>query len=229
VLHLIPTPLAEDALHSLPAYLHPLISSIKIWCVEDLRTARRFLKQIDKTIDIDSLIFFEVNEHKDIDAQALKNHFAQQAIVGLMSDAGCPAIADPGASVVALAHDCGVVVRPHVGPSSILLALIASGLQGQQFAFHGYLPVKNPVRSKAIKKLETDSIANNSTQIFIETPYRNQQLLQEIIGVCNNSTRLCVAIHLSAADEKIITLSIADWKKTEINFHKVPAIFCLLG
>jgi 16S rRNA (cytidine1402-2'-O)-methyltransferase len=229
MLHLIPTPLAENAIHTLPNYLHTIIKEIKIWCVEDLRTARRFLKSIDKQIDIDALQFILVNEHTQANEQLLIALFAAQNTIGLMSDAGCPAVADPGSRVVEIAHQCHVKVVPHIGPSSILLALMASGMNGQSFMFHGYLPIKNPDRTKAIVKLEQDSIARNCTQIFIEAPYRNHQMLQDILQVAHSNTRLCIAIDVTAEAEQIICCSIKEWKSKTVDMHKKPALFLMLG
>jgi 16S rRNA (cytidine1402-2'-O)-methyltransferase len=229
MLHLIPTPLAENALHTIASYLHPIISSIKIWCVEDVRTARRFLKSIDRLIEIDSLTFYLVSKDSALDTAALIKHFAAKDIVGLMSEAGCAAVADPGADVVALAQQHGVKVVPHMGPNSILMALMGSGMNGQKFMFHGYLPIKNPDRSKAIKKLEADSLSQNCTQLFIETPYRNNQMMEEIVNVCNANTKVCIAMNLTADDEMILTKSITEWKKSKPDLHKKPVVFAMLA
>jgi 16S rRNA (cytidine1402-2'-O)-methyltransferase len=229
MLHLIPTPLADNALHTIAPYLHPIISAIKIWCVEDVRTARRFLKAIDKSIDIDAITFVLVNKDTVLDVQLLTNIFTAGKTVGLMSEAGCAAVADPGSDVVALAQQLHIKVVPHLGPNSILMALMGSGFNGQKFMFHGYLPIKNPDRTKAIKQLEADSIVQHCTQLFIETPYRNNQMLQEMLGVCRPNTKICVAMNLTAADEYIVTKSVADWKKTEIDLHKKPVVFVLMG
>ncbi len=229
MLHLIPTPLAENALHTIAPYLHPIIAEIKIWCVEDIRTARRFLKSINKSIDIDTLTFYIVNKDTPVDVQQLTAHFNANQIVGLMSEAGCAAVADPGSDVVALAQKCNMQVVPHLGPNSILMALMGSGFNGQKFTFHGYLPIKNPDRKLAIKKLETESIANNCTQLFIETPYRNNQMLEEIISTCHASTKICIAMHLTGQDELIKTKTVAEWKKTTIDLHKKPVVFVLMG
>jgi 16S rRNA (cytidine1402-2'-O)-methyltransferase len=229
MLHLIPTPLAENALHTIAPYLHPIISSISIWCVEDVRTARRFLKVIDKSIDIDTLTFIVVNKDTKLDVATLTNVFTAGKTVGLMSEAGCAAVADPGSNVVALAQQLHVKVVPHLGPNSILMALMGSGFNGQKFMFHGYLPIKNPDRTKAIKQLEADSIGQNCTQLFIETPYRNNQMLQEMLATCKPSTKICVAMNLTAADEFIATKTVADWKKSSVDLHKKPVVFVLMG
>jgi 16S rRNA (cytidine1402-2'-O)-methyltransferase len=229
ILHLIPTPLAPESNHTLPQYLYALIAEIKIWCVEDLRTARRFLKSINKEIVIDDLKFYVLNEHENKDIDHIIKHFKNNEIVGLMSDAGCPAVADPGAELVAVAQQMNVKIIPHVGPNSILLALMGSGFNGQTFKFNGYLPVKNPEKSKAIKNLEQESISKNCTQIFIETPYRNNQMLEDILRNCANNTRLCVAVDISAPSEQIISATIAEWKNNKIDFNKRPAVFLILG
>ncbi len=229
MLHLIPIPIAEDALHTVPAYLHSIISSITFWVVEDLRTARRFLKSIDKAIDIDACTFVVIDKHKGVDATAIVKAFTENKTVGLVSEAGCPAVADPGSDIVALAHLHNVKVVPHIGPNSILLALMASGLHGQRFTFNGYLPPKNPELKQVVKNIELDSSKNNCTQIFIETPYRNNQLLAELLQTCKGTTMLCVALGITSAAEKIETKTITAWKKNTPTLPKEPAIFLIQG
>jgi 16S rRNA (cytidine1402-2'-O)-methyltransferase len=228
-LHLIPTPLAPESTHTILPYLHPIIKSLKVWCVEDLRTARRFLKSIDKAIDIDSLTFYVVNEHEKNDIEKVRVHFLKGEDVGLLSDAGCPAVADPGSDLVWAAQTMGVKIMPHIGPNSILLALMASGFNGQAFTFNGYLPVKNPERGKALQAIEQKSINQNCTQIFIETPYRNNQMLEDIIKNCDNETRLCIAVDINAPTQQILSTTIGNWKHKKIDFNKRPAVFLIMG
>lgn len=228
-LYMIPVPLAENAMHTLPAEVTVICKRIQYFFVENLREARRFLKQIDKEINIDELHFSETNRNATLDISLLKKWLSEGKEVGVLSDAGCPGIADPGAELAAAAQELGASVKPLTGPSSILLALMASGLNGQSFAFNGYLPVKEPERGKKIKSLEAQSSKENQTQIFIETPYRNNAMLQDLVRHCTAKTLLTVAINICASDEKIITKSIAQWSAEPINLLKQPAIFLILG
>jgi 16S rRNA (cytidine1402-2'-O)-methyltransferase len=168
-----------------------------------------------------------LNEHENESLQEATNLFKQGLKIGLISEAGCPNVADPGQQLVSIAHENDVKVIPHVGPNSILLALMASGFNGQQFHFHGYLPNKQPMLSQKITELERESKLKNCTQIFIETPYRNHQIIQEMMKVCNANTKLCIACNITGNDESIISLSISQWKQRELNFHKKPAVFLL--
>jgi 16S rRNA (cytidine1402-2'-O)-methyltransferase len=226
---MIPVPLAENAMHTLPAEVSVVCKRIQYFFVENLREARRFLKQIDKEINIDELHFSETNRNATLDLSLFKKWLLEGKEVGVLSDAGCPGIADPGAELAAVAQQMGARVIPLTGPSSILLALMASGLNGQSFAFNGYLPVKEPERAKKIKVLEVLSNKENQTQIFIETPYRNNALLQDLTRHCTAKTLLTVAINIGAADEKIITKNIAQWSASDITLAKQPAIFLILG
>jgi 16S rRNA (cytidine1402-2'-O)-methyltransferase len=226
---MIPVPLAENAMHTVPAEVSVVCKRIQYFFVENLREARRFLKQIDKEINIDELHFSETNRNATLDLSLFKKWLLEGKEVGVLSDAGCPGIADPGAELAAVAQQMGARVIPLTGPSSILLALMASGLNGQSFAFNGYLPVKEPERAKKIKVLEVLSNKENQTQIFIETPYRNNALLQDLTRHCTAKTLLTVAINIGAADEKIITKNIAQWSASDITLAKQPAIFLILG
>lgn len=228
-LYMIPVPLAENAMHTLPAEVSVICKKLRYFFVENLREARRFLKQIDKEINIDELHFSETNRNATLDISLLKKWLNEGKEVGVLSDAGCPGIADPGAELAATAQELGASVKPLTGPSSILLALMASGLNGQSFAFNGYLPVKEPERGKKIKALEAQSSKENQTQIFIETPYRNNAMLQDLTRHCTAKTLLTVAINICASDERIITKSIAQWSEEPINLPKQPAIFLILG
>lgn len=227
-LFLIPNTLGETNIGSvIPSEVVDVIKTLKIFASENPKNTRRYLKKIDKDIPVDELIFFELNEHsvrKDIEAGLV---YLEKNDVGIISEAGCPGIADPGAELVALAHQHHYQVVPLVGPSSILLALIASGLNGQNFSFNGYLPVKNQKRNKALKNYERQSALENRTQIFIETPYRNQKLFAEMLQILRPDTLLSIACDITTENEYIQTLTIQEWKKQPPVIHKRPAIFLL--
>jgi len=232
VVYLIPSVLAEDAVETIPTYILNAVKQCHVLFVENERTARRFLKKLSKELVIDSFEWFVMLKHEKESAsilQAFKQNLKEEKNIGIISEAGCPGIADPGQQLVALAHQLNVHVKPLVGPSSILLALMASGLNGQQFQFVGYLPIDALSRAKALKELENESRKKNSTVMFIETPYRNNQLLETIMKTCSGSTSLCIAANLTAANEMIATKKISEWKKELPNLHKQPVIFCLLA
>lgn len=228
-LYLIPTTLGDNKIESvIPNDIHSIVKNIRYFIVENLRTARRYLKKIDPSINIDELNFNELNEHTDKKAleeflKPLYNGFD----VGIISEAGCPGIADPGADVVKLAHEKHIRVIPLVGPSSILLSLMASGMNGQNFAFIGYIPVKPVERIKAIREIEKRSGMEKQTQIFIEAPYRNTKLLEDLVNTLNEQTRLCIAADLTLETEYIRTQTIASWKKGVPDINKRPAIFLI--
>ena len=228
-LFLIPTTLGESPIDTvLPAYNTKIILSLRHFIVENVRTARRFLKQIDSGFPIDDCTFHVLNKHTSHNEiagflQALKDGFS----MGIISEAGCPAIADPGAEVVALAQQDKIKVTPLVGPSSILLALMASGFNGQCFAFHGYLPIDGEQRSKTIKVLEQRMYAENQTQLFIETPYRNNKLAEDLLKICKPSTKLCIAADITLETELIQTRSIGHWKGKIPDLSKRPCLFLL--
>ena len=228
-LYLFPTQLGDtDFIKILPVYNNTLLSTINHFIVEDVRTARRFLKKCDPTINIDELIFFVLNKHTSpVDLQSFIQPLKQGNDVGLLSEAGCPAIADPGADVVALAQSANIQVIPLVGPSSILLALMASGFNGQSFAFTGYLPIQENEKVKMLKMLEKRIYAESQTQIFIETPYRNMKTLADILFVCQPETKLCVAADITLSTEYIKTKSIQNWKGNLPDLNKRPSIFIL--
>lgn len=230
-LYLFPNVLSEGSINSvIPADILGKIREIKAFATENTKNTRRFLKSIDRSIDIDSIIFIELNEHSDYNTIKECAEVLKVQDMGIISEAGCPGIADPGADLVAYAHTKGIKVVPFVGPSSILLALIASGCNGQCFAFNGYLPVKEPERGKALKEYERISKKDNRTQIFIETPYRNERFFAELLERLLPSTKLCVACNITAEDEYIKTLTVAEWRKTERpTLHKKPAIFLFLA
>jgi len=228
-LYLIPTTLGDTSIERvLPPDLTQLISSIPVFIVENIRTARRFLKKVNPAIVIDDLTFFELNQHtdkKEISRFLEPNRQGQN--IGVISEAGCPGVADPGADVVKIAHVRNIQVVPLVGPSSILLALMASGMSGQNFAFNGYLPIKNPEKSQQIKLLENRMQTEGQTQIFIETPYRNAQLLDELLKNCDPQTMLCIAADITLETEFILSKPISYWKTHLPEIQKRPAIFMI--
>ncbi len=228
---LIPNTLGETSVESvIPSEVCILIKQIKYYIVEDIRTTRRYLKKVDKSIDIDELTFFVLNKHTTPQQKSsFLNVVKKGENVGIVSEAGCPGVADPGAEIVALAHQQNIKVVPLVGPSSILLSLMASGMNGQSFAFHGYIPIKAGDRAKAIKHLEAVSIREKQTQIFIEAPYRNNHLLKDIITNCNSKTKVCVACDITLETEFIKTKTVAQWKGSLPELHKKPTIFLIQG
>ena len=229
-LYLIPVTLGETEIGQvLPPYNHDVIVGIKHFIVENIRSARRFLTKTEKAIDIDQLTFYELNRHTDrkFIGEYLEPLKKGQP-VGIISEAGCPAIADPGADVVAIAQSRGYKVVPLVGPSSIIMSVMASGFNGQSFAFNGYLPVEVPQRIKALKKLEQKVQNENQTQLFIETPYRNAKMIETILNALNPKTKLCIAAGITCAEEYIKTRTVAEWKKEKLpDLGKIPAIFVI--
>lgn len=228
-LYLVPSLLSDSNWQLvLPAAVVPILTETKYFIVENVRTARRFMKLIDKNIDIDTLTFFELNKHT---GQHEIENFLKPAEennnMAVITEAGCPGVADPGAEVVRLAHKKGIKVVPVSGPSSIILALMASGLNGQNFTFNGYLPVKKDKLKKTISILEEKAVRKKQTQIFIETPYRNNLLLSSLLKECSANTLLCIAVNLTGNDEFISTKTIQQWKKNIPNIDKKPAIFLI--
>lgn len=213
----------------IPAYNIEILKKIKYYIVENRRSAIRFLIKADNKIDIDALTFFELNEHTPDNSVA---HYLDPLeageSIGIISEAGCPAVADPGAIIVALAHKRNLKVIPLVGPSSIIMGLMSSGFSGQNFAFNGYLPPKPADRAAALRKLEQKIYKDNQTQIFIETPYRNKKMLETIIQTCRPETKLCIALGLTCENEFIRTKTVSAWKKTAFSMpDKIPAVFLL--
>ncbi|MGJ1285977.1 SAM-dependent methyltransferase [Sphingobacterium spiritivorum] len=230
ILYLLPVPLSDDAaMASYTPYLQETINTLDEYIVENEKTARKFLKQAGLSIPQQQLIIHDYGKHNR--DQGNKQEFFKGLMagknVGLMSEAGCPGVADPGADIVAEAHSKGIKVVPLVGPSSILLALMASGFSGQKFAFQGYLPIDKSDRNRKIKDLEAQAYRDKQTQIFIETPFRNNTLFAELLKVCKPQTKICVACNLTAQDEFVLTLTVDQWKKRKDDFHKKPAIFLL--
>lgn len=225
--YLIPTVLAEGRTDCLPPYILQAIEQCQVIFAESERTARRYLKLLKKEISIDSFEWYPMKEVTTDIAAAFRQKVREEKIIGLISEAGCPGVADPGQQLVAIAQQMQVTVKPLVGPNSILLALMASGMNGQQFQFCGYLPIDMAERAKAIKNLESESRQKNCTQIFIETPYRNDQLLETLLKTCQPQTRICLAADLTAGAEAIRTATVSEWKNNHPSFHKRPAIFLL--
>lgn len=227
-LYMLPVPVSDGPIKDvLPALNIEIIKSLKHFVVENVRTARRFLKKLDPSTDISLLTFRELNSHTDEkEIRDLLQPLREGEAIGMMSEAGCPGIADPGAVLVNMAQQEGFRVVPLVGPSSIVLALMASGFNGQRFAFNGYLPIEAGERDKKIKDLENQSRRQDMTQIFIETPYRNDKMMECLLKNLSPDTLLCVGKDLTSPDnETIETKSVAEWKKTGYQFGKVPAIF----
>lgn len=224
---LIPTVLSEEAIESIPAYVLPAIRECRVLFAENERTARRYLKQLDKSIVIDDFEWHAIHKAEAEQVRVFLECLHAGKQVGIISEAGCPGIADPGQVLVAAAQEAGFSVKPLVGPSSILMALMASGMNGQHFEFTGYLPVDTSARNKHIRELEASSQKNASTKIFIETPYRNNQLLESLITNLTGKTRLCVAVDITGPKESIRTKTISEWKKNKPDLHKIPVIFLL--
>jgi 16S rRNA (cytidine1402-2'-O)-methyltransferase len=227
--YLIPVTLHDESMQTIPDYVLNAVKDCQVFFTENERTARRYLKRLWKEMVIDDYAWFTIHKAEQQVVQAFKQSLHEGKNIGILSEAGCPGIADPGQILIAAAHESGAIVRPLVGPSSILLALMASGLNGQQFQFTGYLPIDNHEKIKALKELEAESRRKKCTQVFIETPYRNNQLMESIVKNCAPTTLLCVAVDLTAPTESIHTKTIDEWRKKMPDLHKRPAIFCLLG
>ncbi|MEN6619202.1 MAG: SAM-dependent methyltransferase [Rikenellaceae bacterium] len=228
-LYLIPSPLGNnDPKEVIPVAVMEQVSSLKHFVVEEVRTARRYLSKIGLKGKIDTLEFYELNEHtKREEVEEYVKIIVAGESVGLISEAGLPAIADPGSLLVELAHNNGIEVRPMAGPSSLMMALMASGMNGQCFAFTGYLPVKQDERRAKIRQLEKISISQHQTQIIIETPYRNNSLFADFLQTCSPKTRLCIAAEISLPDAFIKTKTIEQWGREKIDLNKKPCVFIL--
>jgi 16S rRNA (cytidine1402-2'-O)-methyltransferase len=225
--YLIPTLLHDEAPETIPAYILSAVKDCQAFFVENEKTARRFLKSIWREMVIDDYQWFAIHKAEE----AVKKTFLDLAgagkNIGIISEAGCPGIADPGQLLVDAAQRANLAIKPLVGPSSILLALMASGMNGQCFQFHGYLPIDALERKKKIKELETSSHKQNCTQVFIETPYRNNALINDILSTAKEETRLCIAVDITAPTESIRTKNIRQWKQEPVDIHKRLAIFLL--
>ncbi|MDR0506912.1 MAG: SAM-dependent methyltransferase [Dysgonamonadaceae bacterium] len=228
-LFLIPVTLGETEINrSLPPYNREIIVSLRYFIVENERSARRFLKQTAPEIIINDLTFYILNKHTSPEeVSAFLQPVKSGHSIGIISEAGCPAVADPGAEVVSIAQKKNIPVVPLVGPSSILLALMASGFNGQSFAFHGYLPIDDDCRIRTLKTMEQRIYSENQTQLFIETPYRNNKLLESIVKTCKPATRLCIAADITLPSEMIKTKNIGEWKKNLPDLSKRPCIFAI--
>jgi len=229
MVYLIPSFLADGAVETIPAYVLTAVKNCQVIFAENERTARRFLKSMSKEIVIDDFEWHAIHKAENEQINNFRQKIKEGKNIAIISEAGCPGVADPGQILVREAQQMNVIVKPLVGPSSILLALMACGLNGQHFSFEGYLPIDNVERNKKIKQLEEESAKIKCTQIFIETPYRNNKMLETILQVCNPATQLCIASELTSPNEWIKTKIIADWKKEKIDLHKKPVIFLLQG
>lgn len=229
-MYLLPVTLGDTEIDNvLPSYNREIIRQIKFFIVENVRSARRFLKKVDREINIDELTFYLMDKHTDAAKMAsYLKPLEEGNAMGVISEAGCPAVADPGADVVAVAQRKNLRVIPMVGPSSIIMSVMGSGFNGQSFAFNGYLPIEPAERTKRIKQLETRAYTEDQTQLFIETPYRNHKMLEELLRTCKPSTRLCIASGITCAEEYIHTHTIAEWKKIKLHdLSKIPTIFLI--
>ncbi len=228
-LYLLPSSLGnQDTNKILPGYNIQIMNQLDEFIVENARTARRFLKSAGYTYSLDTIKFHILDKHTNIsEYSSFLNSLLDGKDIGLLSEAGTPCIADPGADIVKIAHEKNIKVIPLIGPSSIILSLMASGFNGQNFAFHGYLPIENNARSKKIKELEKTLFREDQTQIFIETPYRNMKLLNSILENCSNKTNLCIASDITLDSEFIISNSIYNWKKNIPEINKKPTVFLL--
>lgn len=224
---LIPTVLAEGVTEPLPSYILDAVKACNVFFVENERTARRYLKSLWRDMVIDDYEWFNMKEVTADIQTAFLQKIKEEKIVGIISEAGCPGVADPGQALVHLAQQKGVVVKPLVGPNSILLALMASGMNGQRFQFVGYLPIDIAQRTKTIKSLEAESKQKDCTQIFIETPYRNNQLLETLLKTCQPQTQICIAADITSNQEFIQTKTVQQWKTALPQLHKRPVIFLL--
>ncbi len=227
IVYLIPALLDDEAIETIPSYIAESLKNCQVFFVENERTARRYLKKIWREIVIDDYEWFVINKTEEKIQSDFKQKIKERRNIGIISEAGCPGVADPGQELIAIAHEMNADIKPLVGPSSILLALMASGMNGQQFQFVGYLPINEHERVKTIKELEAESEKKKCTQIFIETPYRNNQLVESILKICKHTTKFCIAVDLTGKTEWIKTKTITEWKKEKTDLHKRPAIFLL--
>jgi 16S rRNA (cytidine1402-2'-O)-methyltransferase len=225
--YLIPTVLYEESLETIPTYILDAIKDCQVFFVENEKTTRRFFKKLWKEMVIDDYKWFAIHKAEDAVTQEFLSHLKAGKNIGIVSEAGCPGVADPGQLLVAAAQKAGITIKPLVGPSSILLALMASGMNGQCFQFHGYLPIDSLERKNKIKELESDSQHRNCTQIFIETPYRNNALIKDILSNCKETTLLCMAVDITGPTESILTKTIRNWNQSVPDIHKRLAIFLL--
>ncbi len=228
-LYLIPVPIADTPLEQvLPPYNKEVTARLRHFIVEDVRSARRFLKKTDSNFDIDSCTFYPLNKHtRPEEISTYLKPLEQGQSIGVISEAGCPAVADPGADVVAMAQRRGFQVVPLVGPSSIILAVMGAGFNGQSFAFNGYLPIEPTERARKIKALEQRAYAEDQTQLFIETPYRNRKMVEDLLANCRPQTRLCIAANLTGEDAYLKTRTMREWRGHLPDLPKIPCIFLI--
>ncbi len=229
MIYLVPSFLADNAVETIPGYVMEAVKKCKVIFAENERTSRRFLKAMDKGIVIDYFEWFTIHKAEQEQINIFKEKIKEGKNIAIISEAGCPGIADPGQLLVYEAQKLNVEIKPLVGPNSILLALMASGFNGQHFCFLGYLPIENADRIKKLKQIEEESSRKKCTQIFIETPYRNNKMLETILLHANPSTQLCIAVEITSPNEYIKTKSIAEWKNEKIDLHKKLVIFLLMG
>lgn len=227
--YLIPSLLSEEATETIPAYVLDAVKDCQVFFVENERSARRYLKLLWREMVIDNYQWVTIHKAEQEVISQLSQYIREQKNIGIISEAGCPGVADPGQLLVEAAHRYGAVIKPLVGPSSILLALMGSGLNGQQFMFNGYLPIDAGEKAKAIRSLEELSAKRNCTMLLIETPYRNNQMMESLLKTLRPNTRLSIAVNLTGKSEQIRTHSVAEWKKQVPVFQKEPAIFSFLA
>lgn len=226
-IHLIPSVISDDGYGSIPPSVTDAVRRCSAFFVESGRSARRFLKKVWPQMVVDDLEWHVMDPEDDSVPVRLRTLLHEGREVGIVSDAGCPGVADPGQTLVAMAHGMGARVQPHAGPNSILLALMASGMNGQLFRFNGYLPTDRDGRIRALRGLEAESMRSGSTEMFMETPYRNDAMLEAVMQTCRGTTRLCIAVEIGSAQESIRTLTVAQWKREKPSLHRRPAIFLL--
>ena len=228
-LYLLPVTLGDTPLNKvLPEYNSEIVAGIRHFIVEDIRSARRFLRKVDPQFDIDGSVFYELNKHTSPEAvTSYLKPLQDGKPMGVISEAGCPAVADPGADVVAIAQRKGLKVVPLVGPSSIILSVMASGFNGQSFAFNGYLPIKPDERAKKLRQIEQRIYNEEQTQLFIETPYRNGKMIEDIMATCRPQTKLCIAANITCEGEFIKTKTIKEWQGKLPDLSKIPCIFLI--
>lgn len=224
---LIPSLLDQEGVKAIPAYVTETVRKCEVIFAEDERTARRFLKKMDKEIVIDDFEWHTISKEDNTHENLFREKIREKKNIAIISEAGCPGIADPGQSLVAIAQQMNARIHPLVGPVSLMLALMGSGMNGQHFEFAGYLPIDAQARARSLKELEADSLRRNCTKIFIETPYRNNQMLDAVMQHCADNTQLCIAACLTGPEESIISRPVSWWKQQKTDYHKKPAIFLL--
>lgn len=228
-IYLVPCVLDEAATQTIPLYIIDALKDCQVIFAENERTARRFFKSIYKEMVIDDYEWHTIHKAEEEQKNIFRQRITEGKNIAIVSEAGCPGVADPGQILIDVAQQMNATVKPLVGPSSILLALMGSGMNGQQFQFVGYLPIDSTERLRVVKELEAESQKKNCTQIFIETPYRNNQMIEVLLKTCKPTTKICIAAELTSAAEYIKTKTISDWKKEKTDFHKKPVIFLLLA